>query len=71
MNFEQEINHLKDTVIVVAEIQRREAEIQKMQAERIVATEQGMMLHEQRMNHVDMRLAEITGKLDGLSDKEV
>jgi len=24
------------------------------------------MLHEQRMNHVDMRLAEITDKLDGL-----
>jgi hypothetical protein len=31
----------------------------KMQAE-------GLALHEQRMNHVDMRLAEITDKLDGL-----
>ena len=27
---------------------------------------EGMTLHEQRMNHVDMRLAEISDKLDGL-----
>jgi hypothetical protein len=25
-----------------------------------------MLLHEQRMEHIDMRLAEITDKLDGL-----
>jgi uncharacterized coiled-coil DUF342 family protein len=59
MNFEQEINQLKDTLIVMAEIQRRQAEVQKMQAE-------GLALHEQRMNHIDMRLAEIADKLDGL-----
>ena len=59
MDFEQEINQLKDTLIVMAEIQRRQAEVQKMQAE-------GFALHEQRMNHIDMRLAEITDKLDGL-----
>jgi uncharacterized coiled-coil DUF342 family protein len=59
MNFEQEINQLKDTLIVMAEIQRRQAEVQKMQAE-------GLALHEQRMEHIDMRLAEITDKLDGL-----
>ncbi len=59
MNFEQEIKQLQDTLIVVSEIQRRQADVQKMQAE-------GMALHEQRMNHVDMRLAEITDKLDGL-----
>lgn len=59
MSFEQEINQLKDTLIVMAEIQRRQAEVQKMQAE-------GLALHEQRMNHIDMRLAEITDKLDGL-----
>ena len=53
------MNQLKDTLIVVAEIQRRQADVQKMQAE-------GMALHEQRMNHVDMRLAEITDKLDRL-----
>jgi len=27
---------------------------------------EGWALHEQRMAHVDVRLAEITGKLDGL-----
>jgi len=54
MDFAQEINQLKDTLIIVAEIQRRQAEIQKMQAERIVATEEGMKLHEQRMNHIEL-----------------
>lgn len=59
MNFEQEIRQLQDTVVVMAEIQRRQAAVQKLQAE-------GMELHERRMAHVDMRLAEITDKLDGL-----
>jgi hypothetical protein len=59
MDFEQEINQLKDTLVVMVEIQRRQAEVQKMQAE-------GFALHEQRMNHIDMRLSEITDKLDGL-----
>jgi len=59
MNFEHEIVRLQDTLVVMAEIQRRQAEVQKMQAE-------GWALHEQRMAHVDLRLAEITDKLDGL-----
>ena len=59
MNFEQEIVRLQDTLVVMAEIQRRQAEIQKMQAE-------GWALHEQRMSHVDLHLAEITDKLDGM-----
>ena len=59
MNFEQEIRRLQDTAVVMAEIQRRQAEVQKLQAE-------GMQLHEQRMAHIDMRLVEITDKLDGL-----
>jgi hypothetical protein len=49
MEFEQEINQLKDTLVVMAEIQRRQAEVQRVQAERIIATEEGMKLHEQRM----------------------
>lgn len=60
MNFEQEIVRLQDTLAVMAEIQRRQAEVQKMQAA-------GWALHEQRMTHVDVRLAEITDKLDGLN----
>jgi hypothetical protein len=59
MSFEQEIGPLKDTLIIAAEIRRRRAEIQKMQAV-------GMVLHKQRRNHVDLRLSEITDKLDGL-----
>ena len=59
MDFEQEINQLKDTLIVVAEIQRRQAEVQKMQAE-------GFALHEQRMNHIELNLSEISDKLNGL-----
>ena len=50
MNFEQEIVRLQDTLVVMAEIQRRQAEVPKMQAE-------GWALHEQRMTHVDVRLA--------------
>ena len=60
MNFEQEIARFPDTLMVMAEIQRRQAEVQKMQAD-------GLALHAQRMNHIDVRLAEITDKLDGLS----
>jgi hypothetical protein len=32
MSFEHEIEQLKDTVIVMTEIQRRQAEVQKLQA---------------------------------------
>jgi len=59
MDFEHEINQLKDTLIVMAEIQRRQAEVQKMQAE-------GFALHEQRMNHIELNLSEISDKLNGL-----
>jgi hypothetical protein len=59
MDFDQEINQLKDTLIVMAEIQRRQAEVQKMQAE-------GLALHEQRMNHIELNLSEISDKLNGL-----
>jgi hypothetical protein len=66
MDFGQEIKQLQDTAIVMAEIQRRQAEVQKLQAENIVYTQESMRIHQQRMDHVDMRLAEITDKLDGL-----
>jgi len=59
VNFRQETRQLQDTVVVMADIQRRQAAVQKLQAE-------GMELHEKRMAHVDMRLAESTDKLDGL-----
>jgi hypothetical protein len=59
MNFEQAINELRDTLIVVAEIQRRQSEVQKTQAEEIE-------LSRQRMARVELALAEIGDKLNGL-----
>ena len=50
----------------MAEIQRRQAEVQKLQAQDLASMREGLQIHEQRMAHVDMRLAEITDKLDGL-----
>ena len=43
----------------MAEVQRRRAELQELQAV-------GRELHAKRMVHIDMRLAAITDKLDGL-----
>lgn len=73
MNFEQAIVQIKDTLVVMTEIQRRQAEVQRLQAEETAAQadfvrslRDGMALHDQRMNHIDLRLSEITDKLDGL-----
>lgn len=73
VNFDQQIRQLQDTAVVMAEIQRRQAEVQNLQAEEVESVREsirsmreGFDLHERRMNHVDMRLAEITDKLDGL-----
>jgi hypothetical protein len=66
MEFEQEISRVQDTLVVMAEIQRRQADLQRIQAERIIATEEGMKLHEQRMNHIELNLSEISDKLNGL-----
>lgn len=73
MNFEQAIVQIQDTLIVMAEIQRRQAEVQKTQAEEISLHAQflkrlheGMELHEKRMKHIDLTLAEIGDKLNGL-----
>jgi hypothetical protein len=66
MDFEHEISRLQDTLMVMAEIRCRQAEIQKMHAERIIATEEGMRLHEQRMSHIELNLSEISDKLNVL-----
>ena len=67
MNFEQEIRLLQhDTVVVMAKVQRLQAEWQRHHAGRVVYMQESIRLHEQRMAHIDMRLVEITDKLDGL-----
>ena len=57
MNFEWEIYRLKDTLALVVAIQRRQTEARKIKID-------GTALHEQRMAYIDMRLAEITEKLN-------
>jgi hypothetical protein len=70
MNFEQEIAQIKDTLVVMAEIQRRQASVQKTQAEELDAMHEKMIkgyeLHEKRMAHIEQNLEEITDKLNGL-----
>lgn len=73
MNFDQEIRKLQDTALVMADVQRQQAEVQQMQARHLAQHEQrlheqaeSMRLHQQRMDHIDMRLSEITDKLDGM-----
>jgi len=66
VNFEHEIRQLQDTAIVMVDIQRRQAEVQKLQAENVIYIQESLRVHHQRMDHIDMRLSEITDKLDGL-----
>jgi hypothetical protein len=66
MNFEQAINEVKDTLIVMAEIQRRQAEVQKLHAEVMDEMREGMLRHERRMEHIETTLSEVGDKLNGL-----
>ena len=59
MDFEAEINSLKDTLVVMAEIQRRQADVQRTQAERVAE-------HDKWMGRVERNLAEATDKLNAL-----
>ncbi len=61
MNFEAEIARLKDTLVVTAEIQRRQGEVQRMQAE-------GLVVHDKEMAEIRQTLAEMGDKLNGLID---
>lgn len=66
MNFEQAIAQSQDTLIVMAEIQGRQVEVQKTQAQMLDELREGLALHERRMNHIDLTLSEIGDKLNGL-----
>lgn len=66
MNFQQAIAQVQDTLIVMAEIQRRQAEVQKTQAEFIGELQDNMKQHEARMQHIELNLSEISDKLNGL-----
>ena len=60
MSFEAE-NSLKDTLVVMAEIQRCQAEVRRMQSESAAD-------HEKRMRHVEQTLVEVGDKLNALVD---
>lgn len=68
MNFEQVTAQLKDTLVVMAEIQRRQ--VQRTQAGELDAMRTQMLkgyeLHEKRMALVERNLDEISDKLNGL-----
>jgi hypothetical protein len=68
MNFEAEINSLKDTLVVMAEIQRRQAEVQRMQSEAQRTQAEHAAEHQQRMQHIEQTLAEVGDKLNALID---
>ncbi len=59
MTREQAVADLKDTLAVVSEIQRRQAEVQKMQAQELDATRP-------QMAHIRQNLDEAGDKLNGL-----
>ena len=61
MDFEAEIARLKDTLVVTAEIQRRQGEVQRIQAE-------GLVVHDKEMAEIRHTLVEIGDKLNGLID---
>lgn len=66
MNYEDAIRSLQDTAIVMAEIQRRQSEVQKAQAGMLENLLEFRQQTEKNLAHVTIRLAEITDKLDGL-----
>jgi len=73
MNFEQAIRQLQDTLIVMTEIQSRQAEVQKMQTEEVAlhsdfirSLKKSRAEHEERMRHIELTLSEIGDKLNGL-----
>jgi hypothetical protein len=64
--FEKAMIDVQDTLIVMAEIQRRQSEVQKLQAQDVEFHRQQLAEHEKRMAHIDLTLTEITDKLNGM-----
>jgi len=70
MDFQNVIKELQNTLVVVSEIQRRQAEVQKLQAYDMDALREmfrdGMKAHEERMAHFEQSMNEAGDKLNGL-----
>ena len=68
MNFEAEIARLKDTLVVTAEIQRRQGEVQRILAEGLVVHDKEMAEIRHTLTEIGDKLAEMGDKLNGLID---
>jgi hypothetical protein len=70
MDFQKVIKELQDTLVVVSEIQRRQAEVQKLQAYEMDALREmfreGMKRHEEWRAHFEQSMNEAGNKLNGL-----
>ena len=66
MNYDEALRSLQDTVVVMAEIQRRQSDVQKTQAGLVESLLEFRQQSEKNLAHATVRLAEITDKLDGL-----
>ena len=66
MNYDEAIRSLQDTAVVMAEIQRRQSDVQKTQAGMVESSLEFRQQTERNLAQVAVRLAEITDKLDGL-----
>lgn len=66
MDFQAILKDLRETLVVVAEIQRRQAEVQKLRAQEIDAMLVRMKEHEDRMARIEQSLEEAGDKLNGL-----
>jgi hypothetical protein len=66
MNYDEAIRSLQDTAVVMAEIQRRQSDVQKTQVGLVESLLEFRQQTEKNLAHVTVRLAEITDKLDGL-----
>ncbi len=63
MNYDEAIRSLQDIAVVMAEIQRRQSEVQKTQAGLVESRLEFRQQTEKNLAHVTVRLAEITDKL--------
>jgi hypothetical protein len=66
MDFQKVIRELQDTLVVVSEIQRRQAEVQKIQALELDAMREGYRRHEEWQAQFEQNMHEMGDKLNGL-----
>ena len=71
MDFEQAVASLKETLMVMEELERHYANRQNLREldpidELQAKMRKGMALHEKRMAHIEQNLKEISDKLNGL-----